>query len=183
MTELFLLFCWKDCFPSLVLFSTFFTLLTHAAISGDDRLQRWLAAAVGEDGGAFTKVKNMTKKNGKLIEFAIGMAGAILFQNFFRLTSWDHVAAFLFFAVAWLGNLALLFCPHDLGFFNFLLGNVIVGFAVSQYGLRMVYASVFLYVLRVKLELVCVVDRGEAKAAVVGWGENQITGVEVLLPL
>ncbi|GFP99294.1 hypothetical protein PHJA_002073500 [Phtheirospermum japonicum] len=108
----------------------------------------------------------------KLIEFAVGMVGTILFQNFFRVTSFDHVLAFLYLAVSWLGNLALLQASGDFGFFNFLLGNVIVGCTVSQFGLRgttwIVYgASILLYGLRLKLESMFLADRGESAQVIV----------------
>lgn len=110
----------------------------------------------------------------KLIEFMIGMVGTILFQNFFRLTTFDHVLAFLFLAVAWLGNLALLRAAGDFGVLNFLLGNVVVGCTVSQFGLRgttwVAYgASVVLYGLRLKLQNLTLVDKGEHYPRVIVW--------------
>ncbi|KAK4435328.1 hypothetical protein Salat_0696200 [Sesamum alatum] len=95
------------------------------------------------------------KRSGKLTDFAIGMMGTILFQSFFRLTSFNHVVAFLYFAVAWLANLALVRPSDDLGIFSFLLSNVIVGCTVSQFGLRattwLVYGgSLLLFGLRLK---------------------------------
>ncbi|KAL3652670.1 hypothetical protein CASFOL_002351 [Castilleja foliolosa] len=108
----------------------------------------------------------------KLIEFAVGMVGTILFQHFFRLTSFDHVLAFLYLAVLWVGNLALVRASGDFGVFNFLLGNVIVGCTVSQFGLRgttwIAYgSSVLLYGLRLKLESVFLEDRGERAGVIV----------------
>lgn len=98
------------------------------------------------------------------VEFVVGMLGSIVFQNFFRITSFHEVAAFLFFAVSWLANTVLVLVSHDLGVLNFLLGNVIIGCTVSEYGLRgaswIAYgAAVVLYGLRVKLESVEVENR------------------------
>lgn len=113
--------------------------------------------------GAFVaKVKE--KKLVNFIEFAIGMVGALLFQNFFRLTSFNQVAAFLYLAVAWLAILVLLRASYDFGVLNFLLGNVVVGCTVSQLGLRSTTwlacaASLLLYGLRLKLESLTVVHR------------------------
>ncbi|KAK6137491.1 hypothetical protein DH2020_028744 [Rehmannia glutinosa] len=109
--------------------------------------------------------RRMLDERRKWIEFAVGMVGTILFQNFFRLTSFDHVLAFLYLAVSWLGNLALLRASGDFGLFNFLLGNLIVDCTVSQFGLRgttwIAYgASILLYGLRLKLESMSYVERG-----------------------
>lgn len=108
--------------------------------------------------------QNLTISNGtnnnrmkKSLEFAIGLLGTVVFQNFFRLNSFKQVVAFLYLAVAWLANITVLSPSHDLGVFNFLLGNAIVGCSVSEFGLRgktwIAYAaSVFLYCLRLKLQ-------------------------------
>ncbi|KAK6137605.1 hypothetical protein DH2020_028631 [Rehmannia glutinosa] len=107
------------------------------------------------------------RKKVRFIEFGVGMAGAILFQKFFRLTLLDHVVAFLYFAVAWLANLALLRASFDFGVFDFLLSNVIVGCTVGRFGFGgaawLAYgASLVLYGLRLKLECVSLVRRGGA---------------------
>lgn len=108
--------------------------------------------------------QNLTISNGtnsnimkKSLEFAIGLLGTVVFQNFFRLNSFKQVVAFLYLAVAWLANITVLSPSRDLGVFNFLLGNAIVGCSVSEFGLRgktwIAYAaSVFLYCLRLKLQ-------------------------------
>ncbi|KAI3468741.1 hypothetical protein Pfo_025404 [Paulownia fortunei] len=174
MSSLFLVGGKIKYFPILVLFFAFFTSVAWAAICGDERFQKWLPPVAARENRILSNLKKIMKKNGKVIEFGIGMADTILFQNFFRLTSFDHVAAFLYLAVAWLANLALLLPPHDLGIFNFFLSNVIVGCTVSQFGLRgttwLAYgASLLLYSLRLKLESLSLVNRGEDEAAVVVW--------------
>ncbi|KAH6761112.1 hypothetical protein C2S52_008230 [Perilla frutescens var. hirtella] len=166
----------KEFSPILVLVLPFLTCVAHAAISGDERFKRWLPAATAahdQDNRILSELKRIMEKNGNVIEFSIGMAGTILFQYFFRLTSFDHVVAFLYFAVAWLANLAVLLCRRDFGVFNFFLSNVIVGCTVSEFGVGrttwLAYAAaLLLYILRVKLELVCVVNR-DNKEAVVAW--------------
>ncbi|XP_011080963.1 uncharacterized protein LOC105164097 [Sesamum indicum] len=121
---------------------------------------------------ANTVVLSLKEKSGKLTEFAVGMVGTILFQNFFRLTSFNHVVAFLYFAVGWLANLALLRPSDDLGIFNFLLSNVVVGCTVSQFGLRpttwLVYGgSILLFGLRLKIQALTLVDNGEEDQVIV----------------
>ncbi|KAH6761079.1 hypothetical protein C2S51_018028 [Perilla frutescens var. frutescens] len=105
------------------------------------------------------KVLSMLKEHRakKFIEFAVGTVGAVLFQNFFRITSFSEVAAFLYLAVMWLANLVLLGFSGDFGVFNFLLANVVVGCTVGQFGLHSVTwlalgAAFLLYGLRLKLE-------------------------------
>lgn len=103
------------------------------------------------------------KKMGKLIEFVVAMMH-YSFPEFFKLTSFNQVVAFLHLAVAWLANLALMQVSWDAGVFNFLLSNVVVGCTVSQFGLRgtswLAYgASVLLYGLRIKVEPLCIVNR------------------------
>ncbi|XP_075516028.1 uncharacterized protein LOC142550869 [Primulina tabacum] len=110
----------------------------------------------------------------KWVEFAFGMAGTILFQYFFRITSFHQVVTFLYLAVAWLAIIVLVSSSHDVGVFNSLLGNVLVGCTVSEYGLRgttwIAYgAAVVLYGLKVKLESVALVDRAGKGARVVLW--------------
>lgn len=168
--------------PVLVLLPSFLTCVAHAAISGDERFQRWLPWAVLEHNRILSGMKRVVEKNANVIEYSVGMGGTILFQYFFRLTTFDQVVAFLYFAVAWLANLAVLLSPGDFGVFNFFLSNVIVGCTVSQFGVGwttwIAYAaSLLLYVLRVKLELLCVVRR-EGKPAVVTWRRNQTTAEE-----
>lgn len=116
----------------------------------------------------------MIQKRRPLIEFAVGMVGTILFQNFFKITTFNHVLAFLYFAVVWLANLALVRAASDLGVFNFLLANVVVGCTVSDFGFQgttwIAYgASVLLYGLRVELQSLSMVNRGEAEARVLVW--------------
>ncbi|GFP99297.1 hypothetical protein PHJA_002073800 [Phtheirospermum japonicum] len=112
-------------------------------------------------------VKRMVYRWRKLVRFGIGMVGTILFQSFFRLETFDHVVAFIYLAVAWLGNLAMLRPKGgDFGVFDFLLGNVVVGCTVSQFGVRgmtwIAFGAVFLlYGLRLKLEAVSLVNRRE----------------------
>ncbi|PIN07063.1 hypothetical protein CDL12_20375 [Handroanthus impetiginosus] len=161
-------------FPILVLFFSFLTSVAQAAISGDERFQKWLPAAAAGENRIVLELKKLIKRYGKVIEFAIGIGGTIIFQNFFRLTSFDHVVAFLYFTVAWLANLVLLLLNHDLGIFNFFLSNVIVGCTVSQFGLRgttwVVYgASVLLYSLRLKLVALSLVTRAQNEAVLLVW--------------
>lgn len=113
-----------------------------------------LVSLAARANGVLSRLK---ERNGEFIEFAVGMVGTILFQNFFKLTSFNHVVAFLYFAVAWVANLALVRPSDDLGIFGFLLSNVIVGCTVSQFGLRgttwLVYgASLLLFGLRLKIQ-------------------------------
>ncbi|GER38875.1 oxygen-dependent choline dehydrogenase [Striga asiatica] len=101
----------------------------------------------------------MGRRVGKLVRFGVGMVGTVLFQNFFRLTTFGHVVAFLYLAVAWLANMACLGVAGDFGVLNFLIGNVIVGCTVNQFGLHgttwVAYvASLVLYGVRLGLESV-----------------------------
>ncbi|KZV16095.1 thioredoxin family protein [Dorcoceras hygrometricum] len=119
-------------------------------------------------------LRRMIQKRRPLIEFAVGMVGTVLFQNFFKLTTFNHVVAFLYFAVVWLANLALLRPASDLGVFNFLLANVVVGCTVSEFGFQGTTliangASVLLYGLRVELQSLTIVNRGEAEPRVMVW--------------
>ncbi|KAK6137456.1 hypothetical protein DH2020_028813 [Rehmannia glutinosa] len=169
-------------FPILVILISFFVSAFRAAfsgfepytsvswdpLSGDECFREMVPVSENRSTG-----RRMLDERRKWIEFAVGMVGTILFQNFFRLTSFDHVLAFLYLAVSWLGNLALFRASSDLGVFNFLLGNVIVGCTVSQFGLRgttwIAYgASILLYGLRLKLESLSLVDRGE-RAVIILW--------------
>ncbi|KAK4435332.1 hypothetical protein Salat_0696600 [Sesamum alatum] len=134
--------------PSIVLL-----LSVSCLASSESETFRKLLALAARANGVLSRLK---ERNGEFIEFAIGMVGTILFQNFFRLTSFNHVVAFLYFSVTWLANLALVRPSDDLGVFGFLLSNVIVGCTVSQFGLRgttwLVYgASLLLFGLRVKI--------------------------------
>lgn len=157
-------------FPILVVFIIFFTCAASAAVSGDKRFRRWMPAAATEENRIRSKWEKVIGKNGKVIEFAMGMAGIIVFQTFFRLTTFDQVVAFLYLAVAWVSNMAMLLWRRDLGILNFLLGNVIVGCTVSQFGVRGTTwhtygASLLLYILRLKLEALTLLNRGEDVAA------------------
>ncbi|KAK6158184.1 hypothetical protein DH2020_005498 [Rehmannia glutinosa] len=162
-------------FPILVILISFFVSAFRAALSGfepytsvswdplsGDECFREMVPVVAR-GKEFLWIL-MELKIGKLIEFAVGMGGTVLFQSFFRLTSFDHVVAFLYLAVAWVANLALLGVSGDFGVFNFLIGNVIVGCTVSQFGLRgttwIAYGtSVLLFGLRLKLESLSFISR------------------------
>lgn len=149
-------------FLDFLLVFVFFTSTAWAAISG----------------AKLPNLKRKMRNHGRVTEFAIGMAGTIIFQNYFRLTSFDHVLAFLYLAVAWLANLAMLLCPCDLGIFNFILGNVIVGCTVSEFGLRattwVVYGTcILLYKLRVMLEALSIVDGGLDQEAVIFWDARE----------
>ncbi|KAL0329792.1 UNVERIFIED_CONTAM: hypothetical protein Sradi_4965900 [Sesamum radiatum] len=124
-------------FPTLVILISLFTSALWAAlygldpltcVSGDARFQNLLSLA----GKRLTDTFRVLKKTGKFIEFAVGIVGTVFFQNFFRLTLFSQVEAFLYLAVGWAANLALLGVSCDFGVFSFLLGNVIVGCTVSQ---------------------------------------------------
>ncbi|KAL0329793.1 UNVERIFIED_CONTAM: hypothetical protein Sradi_4966000 [Sesamum radiatum] len=164
-------------FPGLVILISLFTSALWAALSGldplscvsgdlfsgDVRFQNLLSLAGKRLSATFQVLTE--KKTGKFIEFAVGMVGTVLFQNFFKLMSFSQVEAFLYLAVGWVANLALLGVSCDFGVFHFLLGNVIVGCTVSQFGLRgttwlMYGASLLLFGLRLKLESLRFVNRG-----------------------
>ncbi|KAL8556838.1 hypothetical protein ACS0TY_004346 [Phlomoides rotata] len=153
-------------FPVLVMFVSFLVSASWAALSGfepftrvsweleDDSFKELLAVAekVKETFLMFKK-----KKLGKLVEYGIGMMGSVLFQYYFKLTSFKHVVPFLYLAVMWVANLTMLGVSSDLGVFNFVLGNVVLGSTVSQLGLRgttwFAYgACLVLYGLRLKLQ-------------------------------
>ncbi|KAK4435327.1 hypothetical protein Salat_0696100 [Sesamum alatum] len=172
-------------FPILVIFVSFitsafwaalsgldpFTCVSWDPLSGDESFQQLLPVAAKVT-DVFSNLKE--KKTGKFIEFAVAIGGTVLFQNFFRLTSFSQVAAFLYLAVAWVANLALLGVSGDLGVFNFLLGNVIVGCTVSQFGLRgttwLAYgASLLLFGLRLKMESLTFENREGEQTPVVLW--------------
>ncbi|XP_020550100.1 uncharacterized protein LOC110012115 [Sesamum indicum] len=135
--------------PSIVLLLSFSCLAT----SESETFHKLLSLATRASG----ILSRLKERNREFIEFAVGMVGTILFQNFFKLTSFNHVVAFLYFTVTWLANLALVRPSDDHGIFGFLLTNVIVGCTVSQFGLRgttwLVYgASLLLFGLRVKIQ-------------------------------
>ncbi|KAI3461858.1 hypothetical protein Pfo_018521, partial [Paulownia fortunei] len=99
-----------------------------------------------------SRVLEMYKKR-KTVRFAVAMFGSILFQNYVKFTAFSHLLAFLYCAAAWLGCIALVMSSEDLGVFDFLLSNVMVGCTVNQFGLRgptwVAYgASVLLFGLR-----------------------------------
>lgn len=172
-------------FPILVIYIAYYSSASLAAMSGlepytffltkrtpgDEFLQKLQPlAARGKE--ILSKLRE--KKMGKLIEFVVAMMGTILFQSFFRLTSFNQVVAFLYLAVAWLANVALMQVSWDAGVFNFLLSNVVVGCTVSQFGLRVTTwlaygASVLLYGLRMKVESLCIVSREREGTRVILW--------------
>ncbi|KAH0668200.1 hypothetical protein KY285_029406 [Solanum tuberosum] len=92
----------------------------------------------------------------KIMKFALGMVGTILFQYYFRSPSTHQLVAFLCYTVAWLGILAMVQPSTDLGIFNFLLVNACLSCAVGLYKLNigtwLVFsACILLYFLREKL--------------------------------
>ncbi|KAL3652669.1 hypothetical protein CASFOL_002350 [Castilleja foliolosa] len=106
----------------------------------------------------------MATKIGKVVGFAVGMAGSVLFQSFVGLTSLDHVVAFIYLEVMWVANVALLGICGDFGVLNFLIGNVILGCTASQFGLGcttwLAYgSSLVLYGLRLYLASVAFESR------------------------
>lgn len=108
------------------------------------------------------------------VDFMVGTAVAIIFQNLFRITSFQQVVPFIYLAVAWLANTVLFWVSHDFGILDFLLGNVIVGCTASEDGLGgttwVAYGvAVVLYGLRVKLESVELVHREGKGVRVVIW--------------
>ncbi|KAK4477920.1 hypothetical protein RD792_017185 [Penstemon davidsonii] len=112
----------------------------------------------------------MNKKK-KFVNFAVGAAGTILFQYFFKFTSFDHVKVFLYYSIAWLANIALLrpSCG-DFGIFTFLLMNAIIGCTASQFGISgttwLAYgACVFLHGLRLIVESLPLPDNWERLVA------------------
>lgn len=84
---------------------------------------------------AATGQERNSEKIVKTIKFAVGMTGSILFQNYFKLNSFEETFAFIYLAVAWLASITLLSLSNDLGVFNFILGNVMVGSTVAEAGL------------------------------------------------
>ncbi|WMV35778.1 hypothetical protein MTR67_029163 [Solanum verrucosum] len=95
----------------------------------------------------------------KIMKFALGLVGIILFQYFFRSPSTHQLVGFLFVTMAWLGNLAMVQPSTDLGIFNFLLVNACLSCAVDHFnlGIRtwLVFAAcILLYFLREKLDSV-----------------------------
>lgn len=172
-------------YPILVLFISYLTSAYWAGISGlepytllsgdpgDDQAFQELLSMAEKLKDSFLALKN--KMAGKWIEFAIGMVGTILFQYYFRLTSFHHVVAFLYVAMVWVANITLVGGGSgDLGIFNFLLGNVIVGCTVSQFGLQgttwIVYGvSLLLFGLRLKIESLIFVNREGEQDKVVLW--------------
>ncbi|KAH6835316.1 hypothetical protein C2S53_000521 [Perilla frutescens var. hirtella] len=98
-----------------------------------------------------------TSKMRKVIEFGVGIAGAIVFHNLFKSTSsFKEVEAFFYLAVMWLANLTLLGFPFDFAIFDFLVCNMVVaGCVVSELGLTLLAyaaAALLLFGLRLKLE-------------------------------
>ncbi|KAG5602834.1 hypothetical protein H5410_034204 [Solanum commersonii] len=92
----------------------------------------------------------------KIMKFALGMVGTILFQYYFKSPSTHQLVAFLCYTVAWFGNLAMVQPSTDLGIFNFLLVNACLSCAVGLYNLNigtwLVFtACILLHFLREKL--------------------------------
>lgn len=69
----------------------------------------------------------------KIMKFALGMVGTILFQYYFKFASTHQLVVFLCFAVTWLGNLAMVQPWTDVGIFNFLIVNACLGGAVNLF--------------------------------------------------
>ncbi|KAL0393536.1 UNVERIFIED_CONTAM: hypothetical protein Slati_4319800 [Sesamum latifolium] len=148
-----------------------FTRVSCNPLSGVESSQELLAVAGNKLKEFYSNLKE--KNTAKFIEFAVGAVGTLLFQYFFRLTTFSEVAAFFCLAVAWMANLALLGVSCDLGVFNFLLLNMIVGCAQSQFGLHGATwlafgASLLLFGLRLKLQSLAFVNR-EDQTRVVLW--------------
>ncbi|KAH6818890.1 hypothetical protein C2S51_002493 [Perilla frutescens var. frutescens] len=97
----------------------------------------------------------------KMVEFAVWGVASFAFQMLVRLESLSHVLAFLCFAVAWLGCIALTMARFDFRSFDFLACNVVMG-CTSRFGLSGPTwvangVSVVLFVLHSKLMTVCFV--------------------------
>uniref|UniRef100_M1AAP3 Uncharacterized protein n=1 Tax=Solanum tuberosum TaxID=4113 RepID=M1AAP3_SOLTU len=95
----------------------------------------------------------------KIMKFALGMVGTILFQYYFKFASTHQLVVFLCFAVTWLGNLAMVQPSTDVGIFNFLLVNACLGGAVNLFNVDIrtwgVFAAcILLCFLREKLDSV-----------------------------
>lgn len=98
-------------------------------------------------------------ENRKIMKFALGTVGSMLFQYFFRFASIHQIVVFLCLTVSWLGNLAMLQPWSAFGIFNFLLVNACVGSSVNLFNLGIhtwiVFATcILLYILRLKLDSV-----------------------------
>lgn len=105
-----------------------------------------------------TRLVEKYSKKRKIVEFGAPIVASIVFQVLVRFTSLSHVVAFLCFAVAWLGCLALTMARFDLGVFDLLVCNVLLG-CVNQFSLYgptwFAYAaSVVLFVLHSKVKTV-----------------------------
>lgn len=163
----------------LVLSTTFFTCMAHTTISGDKHFQRWIHAATDQESRIFYKLEKIMKRNENVVDFSIGMAGTILFQYFFRLSSFDHVVGFLYFAVAWLANLTVLLTvvPSWSWSFQLFLEQCDCGvyservWCGEDYLACLCCFSTSLH-FTVKLDLLCVVNIDDKKA-VVSWRQNQ----------
>ncbi|KAL0331238.1 UNVERIFIED_CONTAM: hypothetical protein Sangu_1669300 [Sesamum angustifolium] len=90
-------------------------------LSGDVRFQKLALPGWKKVVDSFRVLRR--EKTGKFIEFAVGFLGPFI-PDFFRLKSFNQVEAFLYLAVGWVANLALLGVSCDFGVFNFLIGNV-----------------------------------------------------------
>lgn len=101
----------------------------------------------------------------RMVELTASVLASLAFQMVVRFESLSHVLAFLLFAVAWLGCIALTMARCDLGVSDLLVCNVLVG-CVNRFGLSgptwFAYAAaVVLFVLHSKLVTVRFVrDRG-----------------------
>ncbi|PIN03731.1 hypothetical protein CDL12_23742 [Handroanthus impetiginosus] len=126
-------------FPIVVLVASFFTAAIAAIFDG-----------LSSDPKDF--------KTSKKVKLGASILASIIFQILVKFTSFSHVVAFLCFCVVWLGCLAMVMPLSDLGVFDFLLHNVLIG-CVNAFGLYgptfFAYcASVVLFVLHSKLETV-----------------------------
>ncbi|KAI3450650.1 hypothetical protein Pfo_007315 [Paulownia fortunei] len=140
-------------FPAFVLVAAFFTAGIAAMLDGLSSDQTGSPGADPE-----TKLVEKYSKKRKFVELAAAILASLLFQILVRFTSFSHVLAFLCFAVAWLGCLALVMPRHDLGIFDLLVCNVLVG-CVNQFSLYaptwFAYgASVVLFILHSKVKTV-----------------------------
>lgn len=91
----------------------------------------------------------------RMVELTASVLASLAFHMVVRFESLSHVLAFLWFAVAWLGCIALTMAPCDLGVSHLLVCNVLVG-CVNRFGLSgptwFAYAAaVVLFVLHSKL--------------------------------
>lgn len=122
----------------------------------DDTIKNLLPIALARitNISSLLREKKMTLK---IIKYAIGLGGTVIFQNFFRLTTFSQVMGFFGLAIAWYANLCLIHIHDDFGVLNFLLGNMVVGSAVNQNELGILTwltcgLCIYFYVLRLILK-------------------------------